>query len=167
MCYLSMQNTENFSTGANLEGMTILVVDDDNDSLELVTFILSDYKINVTRATSAAEALILLSESLPDLILCDIGMPEVDGYTLMREIRTLPAQKGGTVPAIAITAYGNQEVSELSTNADFQDYLIKPFDPLELLLKIKSASKKNNTMYLGTEREAWHYVKTTPDNINR
>ena len=104
-----MQNTENFSPEANLEGMTILAVDDDNDSLELVTFILSDYKINVTHATSAAEALTLLSESLPDLILCDIGMPEVDGYTLMREIRTLPAQKGGIVPAIAITAYGDQE----------------------------------------------------------
>jgi CheY-like chemotaxis protein len=162
-----MQNTENFSPEANLEGMTILAVDDDNDSLELVTFILSDYKINVTHATSAAEALTLLSESLPDLILCDIGMPEVDGYTLMREIRTLPAQKGGIVPAIAITAYGDQEVSELSTNADFQDYLIKPFEPLELLLKIKKACKKNYRHNLSIETEIWHYVKTTPDNINR
>lgn len=137
-----MQNIDNLFMEADLEGVEILVVDDDTDTLELLTFLLSGYKINVTIATSAAEALALLSESLPDLILCDIGLPFMDGYTLLREIRRLPTSKSGTVPAIAITAYGYQEVRELSINADFQDYIIKPFDPQELLLKIQCACKK-------------------------
>lgn len=162
-----MQNTENFSAEPNLEGMEILVVDDDTDTLELIMFILSDYKINVTLATSAAEAMVLLSKSLPDLILCDIGLPEVDGYTLMREIRTLPAEKSGTVSAIAITAYGDQEVREISKNADFQDYIIKPFEPQELLLKIQRACKKKYIDILSTNKENWYYVKIKTDSFSR
>lgn len=139
-----MQIPENLFAEPNLEGTKILVVDDDADAQDLFMFILSEYQTKVTLASSAAQALTLLPDCLPDLIICDIGMPEVDGYMLMREIRTLPPEKGGAIPAIAVTAYGDQEVRELSKNADFQDYVIKPFDPQELLLKIQQLCKKKH-----------------------
>jgi CheY-like chemotaxis protein len=120
----------------------ILVVDDDVDTLELLILMLEDWGAWVTVAASATEALTKLSQSLPDLIICDIGMPDIDGYDFMREIRTMPPEQGGEIPAIAITAYGKQEVSELAINADFQDYLIKPFEPEDLLRKVKSFAKK-------------------------
>lgn len=137
----------------NLAGMKILVVDDDADALELLVFVLSTYDIHVIPASSAAEALALMPSSFPDLIVCDIGMPEVDGYTLMRRIRAMSTEQGGDIPAIAITAYGDQEVREISKNADFQDYLIKPFEPQQLLFKIAALSKSTRSTQCQCEQK--------------
>ncbi|MFH7029640.1 MAG: response regulator [Heteroscytonema crispum UTEX LB 1556] len=143
------QINEQPQTEEDSHRVKILVVDDDVDTLELLILILEDCGASVTIAASATEALATLSQSLPDLIICDIGMPDMDGYALMREIRSMPPERGGQIPAIAITAYGKQEVGELAVNADFQDYLIKPFEPQELLSKLNIFVKKTYIVFTG------------------
>ena len=85
-----------------------MVVDDDRDARELLTATLGYYGADVTAAESAAEALALLPEVRPDVLLSDIGMSGEDGYSFIRRVRALPADRGGLVPAVAITAYADR-----------------------------------------------------------
>ena len=77
--------------------MKILVVDDDVDTREFIAFLLEQYGANVTAVASANEALAALTQSLPDILLSDIGMPEVDGCMFMRQLRTLSPEQGGQI----------------------------------------------------------------------
>ncbi|MBN3889275.1 MAG: PAS domain S-box protein [Nostoc sp. JL31] len=112
----------------------VLVVDDEPDIRDLVTFILQDYGVEVTAVSSAEEALQALSESIPDVLISDIGMPKTDGYMLMREVRSRSPQQGGNIPAIALTAYAGEMNQQQALAAGFQLHISKPVDP-DVLVK--------------------------------
>jgi CheY-like chemotaxis protein len=113
-------------------------VDDDADMRELAVFILMQSGAEVTIAASAAQALTLLHQSVPDLLLCDIGMPDMDGYALMRQIRKLSPEQGGTLPAIALTAYAGGINQQRALAAGFQMHISKPVEPEALVKAIAS-----------------------------
>jgi CheY-like chemotaxis protein len=116
-----------------LHGRHILVVDDEKDTRELVATLLQEGKARVSTAASAAQALELLSREPPELIISDIGMPEMDGYALIREVRTRAPEQGGRVPAVALTAYARQEDRAAALRAGFDSHVAKPLEPAELL----------------------------------
>jgi signal transduction histidine kinase len=115
--------------GVRLDGVRLLVVDDDDDSRDLITCILQDWGASVTSASSAEEAMRLLQQSRPDVLLSDIGMPDVDGYALLRKVRGMPPEQGGGVPAIALTAYASESDGARARAAGFQAHVTKPIDP--------------------------------------
>jgi CheY-like chemotaxis protein len=97
------------SQRASLMGQRILVVDDDADTLFLLTLILEEGGAGVNTANSVAEAIILFKELHPTLLISDLGFPFEDGYSLIRELRTLETSLGWQVPAIALTGYADKE----------------------------------------------------------
>jgi CheY-like chemotaxis protein len=123
-------------SATDLAGVHVLVVDDDADMRELAAFTLMQSGAEVTTAASAAQALTLLNQSVPDLLLCDIGMPEMDGYSLIQQIRTWSPEQGGTIPAIALTAYAGEINQQQALAAGFQMHISKPVEPEELVKAI-------------------------------
>lgn len=123
-------------TAINLTGIQILVVDDDPDMRELAEFILTEAGAQVTTVASGLQALTFLNQSVPDLLISDIGMPEMDGYSLIRQIRRYSPQQGGTIPAIALTAYAGEINLQQALQAGFQQHLAKPIDPDDLVRAI-------------------------------
>ncbi|MGH1396474.1 MAG: response regulator [Trichormus sp.] len=121
-----------------LVGKKVLVVDDEPDIRDLISFILEDYGVEVIAVTSAAEALDILCDSLPDILISDIGMPEIDGYMLMRQVREQPPHQGGNIPAIALTAYAGEINQQQAMAAGFQLHISKPVDPDALIVAIAS-----------------------------
>ncbi|OUL19762.1 hypothetical protein BV378_31585 [Nostoc sp. RF31YmG] len=117
----------------DLSGVQILLVDDDTDTRDFLSFFLEEYGANVTATASAAEALAALTQSQPDILLSDIGMPEVDGWMLINQVRMLPPEQGGQIPVIAITAYAGQINAQQALSAGFNKHLAKPVEPTELL----------------------------------
>jgi signal transduction histidine kinase len=112
-----------------LDGVRLLIVDDDEDSRDLIGCILAEQGATVASASTAREALRLLEESHPDVVLSDIGMPDVDGYSFIRRIRSMPANRGGKTPAVALTAYARAKDGERAFAAGFQAHVTKPVDP--------------------------------------
>ena len=119
---------------ANFSGLKILVVDDEVDSLDILIAILEQEGAELIPVASAGAAIEVFNRQLPDLIVSDIGMPEVDGYTLMEQIRALP--QGQNIPAIALTAYANEVERQRSFDAGFQKHLAKPIMIPELIAAI-------------------------------
>lgn len=113
----------------SLTGLQVLVVDDETDIRDIVAFILEEAGADVRMAASAIEALALLEQALPDILVCDIGMPERDGYSLIRYIRTLASTQGGKISAIALTAYAGTANEQKALAAGFQRHLAKPVSP--------------------------------------
>ncbi|MBU7586297.1 MAG: PAS domain-containing protein [Nostoc sp. TH1S01] len=126
----------NLESANNLSGMQILVVDDDADMRDLAEFILTQAGAQVTIADSALQALTYLNQSVPHLLISDIGMPEMDGYSLIRHIRQYPPQQGGTIPAIALSAYAGEINQQQALQAGFQQHIAKPIEPDELVRTI-------------------------------
>ncbi len=120
----------------NLSGIRVLAVDDDTDARDLVVFLLEDCGATVTAVSNADDALAALIQSVPDVLLSDIGMPDTDGYMLLRQVRALPPGQGGLVPAIALTAYAGEIDYRLALAAGFQRHLSKPLDPEKLVQAI-------------------------------
>ncbi|MBE9224817.1 PAS domain-containing protein [Phormidium sp. LEGE 05292] len=112
----------------DLTGIRILAVDDELDAREMLTALLTQYGAEVLTGTSATDVLANLEWFQPDLLISDIGMPEVDGYMLMQQIRSLPPEKGGQVLAIALTAYAREEDRQQAINNGYQRHLTKPLD---------------------------------------
>ncbi|MBD3884545.1 GAF domain-containing protein [Phormidium tenue FACHB-886] len=127
--YVLPENELPTSLTGDLSAIRILVVDDDAGSRELVAFVLEQAGAIVTTAASGVEALEAFSQSVPNLIVSDIGMPEVDGYMLLRQIRNLPLEQGGQIPAIALTAYAGELDQKQALAAGFQRHLAKPIAP--------------------------------------
>ncbi len=127
------QNRGLSAPSLDLTGILVLVVDDDVDTREFVAFLIEQYGANVMTVACASEALIALTLSQPDVLLSDIGMPEVDGYMLMRQIRALPPEQGGQIPAIALTAYAGEIDYQQAVLAGFQRHISKPVDPANLV----------------------------------
>ncbi len=119
-----------------LSGLRILVVDDENDTRELLRFILEQCGAVVTTAADAQEALAVLRTGDPEVLLSDIGMPGTDGYALIRSVRALPAEKSGLIPAVALTAYARSEDRAQALRAGFDMHLTKPIEPSELLVVV-------------------------------
>ena len=120
----------------SLDGMNVLVVDDDWDSRELVTVVLKASGAEVVSVTSAIEALRELALRRFDVLLSDIGMAEMDGYALISQIRQLPAERGGTIPAAALTAYAGIENQRRALSAGYQVHIPKPIGPSELITAV-------------------------------
>ncbi|MCC5663994.1 PAS domain S-box protein [Nostoc sp. CHAB 5784] len=120
----------------DLNGVKVLLVDDERDTRELIAFILEQSGAVVTQAASAMEALRIMPEFQPNLLLSDIGMPQVDGYMLMRQIRAMSQEMGGTIPAIALTAYAAEADYQQAIAAGFGQHITKPVEPAKLLQAI-------------------------------
>ena len=120
------------SSGA-LAGLTILVVDDERDSLDIVHYVLADMAATVVTASTAYEALQTIDQLKPDLIISDIGMPKMDGLELMRRIRASSNPRVAGVRALALTAFSRREDRVRSLEAGFDEYLAKPVAPSELV----------------------------------
>ena len=127
-------------TTVDLSGITILVVDDQPDARNLVARVLSDCGARVLSAGSAEEALALVESERPDVLVSDIGMPDVDGYELLRRVRALGAARGGKVPAIALTAFARSEDRTRALRAGFMVHVSKPVEPSELIASVASVA---------------------------
>jgi CheY-like chemotaxis protein len=130
----------------NLEGIRVLVVDDEKDTLELIVFILEQYGASVQAVTSATEALNILVNVKPDVLLSDIGMPEMDGYMFIQQIRSLCPEQGGEIPAIALTAYAGETDHQQILLAGFQKHVTKPVEPAFLANAIATLLRSNSNL---------------------
>jgi PAS domain S-box-containing protein len=124
-----------------LQGMRILVVEDEKDTLEFLRRFLVSRGAEVVAATSAAEAVALLPAAHVNVLISDIGLPDVDGYELLREVRRMDASASGGIPAIALTAYARAEDRLLAFRAGYQAHVAKPVDPTELVAAIVDLAK--------------------------
>lgn len=116
-------------TAPELRGIRVLVVDDDDDSRDLVVSILEKCEAITFSASSAEQALSIIVRDHPDVLVSDIGMPGMDGYELVRAIRALPDERAQRVPAVAVTAYARQEDQRRALAEGFQLHVAKPIEP--------------------------------------
>ncbi len=121
------------ASDVSLRGVRVLVVDDDRDARELIKRLLTEHDAEVRLAQSGQEALQMLKAAAPDILLSDIGMPDMDGYDLIRAVRTLTAAEQADIPAAALTAFARSQDRTRSLLAGFQAHITKPVDPAELV----------------------------------
>jgi CheY-like chemotaxis protein len=121
-----------------LAGARILIVDDEPDARDLLAAVFAPCQANVVTAGSAADALEQVLRSCPDVLVSDIGMPGEDGYALIQKLRALPAERGGRVPAVALSAHGRLEDRTRALLAGFNMHVQKPVEPRELLVVVAS-----------------------------
>jgi PAS domain S-box-containing protein len=147
-----MESAATMDVSLSLEGVSVLVVDDQEEARKLLIQTLSEYGAQVTAISSGAEALAFLSDppggKRPDVLIIDIAMPDEDGYTALKKVRALEAEQGvgvDQIPAIALTAHGRSEDRLRALQAGFQMHVAKPVEPAELAVAIASL----------TTRRAW------------
>jgi PAS domain S-box-containing protein len=128
-----------------LSGVRVLVVDDEHDTREILSVMLTRYGSEIRTAASAAEAMEVFLQWRPDVLVSDIGMPEEDGYALIKRIRALPPENGADVPAIALTAFASAQDKKTALAAGFQRHIAKPVEPVALA--------KNVALILGRSDE--------------
>ena len=116
-----------------LDGIHVLLVEDDDDSRKLLGTMLKRHGARVTSTKSAKEALEAFASDLPDVLISDIGMPDQDGYELIRKLRTLPIEKGGSIPAIAVTGYASRKDRERALNSGYQQHIAKPVEQADII----------------------------------
>ena len=116
-----------------LTGLRVLVVEDDPDTLDLLRFILENCGASITAAASASEALDVLERWQPDALVSDLAMPVQDGFELIAKVRSRGPERGGNIPAVALTAYTRAEDRTRALAAGFQIHVSKPVDPQELV----------------------------------
>jgi CheY-like chemotaxis protein len=124
--------------GHRLDGVRVLLVEDNPDTLEMLKFIFSERGAEVITAASVNEALEALERWRPDALVSDIAMPDRDGYDLIREVRSREPEQGGLIPAVAVTAYTRAEDRVRALAAGFQMHVAKPIDPDELIAVVAS-----------------------------
>lgn len=113
-------------------GLRVLLVEDDDDAREILGMLLEHAGAEVAQASSVAGALSALDQAVPEVVLCDITMPDGDGYSFARALRARPADKGGQVVAVALTAHAREEDRRRSIEAGFSGHAVKPIDPAAL-----------------------------------
>jgi len=133
-----VEDETSFTKTQLLKGLQVLVVDDSPDILELLVIILESNGAEVSAAASVDEALQILKELEPDILVSDVAMPKADGYTLLEQVRLWEAQRGKHIPAIALTGYARDEDRTQALAASFQMHLSKPVEPSELVQAIAS-----------------------------
>jgi CheY-like chemotaxis protein len=124
-----------------LNRVLVLVIDDDRNTREMLAEVLSMYGAQVQTAESAKEAQRKLKSWRPDVIVSDLGMPDIDGFDFMRQLRLCPAGPGGATPAIAVSGYARPEDQRLALSAGYQHFLPKPVDVQELVATILSVRR--------------------------
>jgi CheY-like chemotaxis protein len=129
---------------ALLKGVRVLVVDDEEDARTLLQTVLERQGAEVLAVGSAREALAALILHKPDVLVSDIGMPDEDGYSLIRQVRARGRDEGGWTPAAAVSAYVGEENRRLALAAGFQLHVSKPVDPEELIGVVQSLAKSIN-----------------------
>jgi len=130
------------SPEVDLRGLKVLVVDDEADMRDLLAFILKQRQAQVQVSNSASEALAAFETFQPDLLISDIGMPIMDGYTLMQQVRLRSPEQGGQIPAIALTAYAGELDQKQALAVGFQQHLAKPVEPDDLIQTIVTLLNK-------------------------
>jgi PAS domain S-box-containing protein len=125
-----------------LEGSSLLVVDDDPEILEVLRVLFEQSGARVTAVESADDAFRRLDQERPDAIVCDIGMPDVSGYSFLEALRLRPSGTGGDVPALALTAYASPEDAARAYAAGFQAHLAKPVEPLRVLQTVAGLTRR-------------------------
>jgi CheY-like chemotaxis protein len=123
-----------------LEGIRVLVVDDEPDARDLIKRLLEDCKAVVSTAASAAEAVPILEAQRFHVLVSDIGMPVVDGYEFLRQVRQLKPENGGRIPAIALTAFARSEDRTRALMSGYQVHVAKPVEPAELVATVASVA---------------------------
>ena len=119
-----------------LDGVHVLLVEDDDDSRKLLGTMLKRHGARVTSTKSAAEALQVFADDLPDILISDIGMPDEDGYEFIRKLRELPPEKGGRTPAIALTGYASRKDRERALGAGYHQHMAKPIEQADMIAAI-------------------------------
>src|SRR3989441_640121 len=128
--------------GVALKGISILIVEDDTDTRDLLRVLLESDGGLVVTAASVKEALSAYDRSRPDVIVADIGMPEYNGYTLIGRVRARDREHGKVTPAIALTAYATSSDRDTVLSAGFQVHMPKPFEPDKLISVIADLATK-------------------------
>ncbi len=139
----SRDTLSSFDCPERLDGLKVLVVDDEADTRELLKVGISQCGAEVTTAASAQEALEVIEKARPEILISDIGMPDEDGYELIKKVRALPADGGGRVPAIALTAYARTEDRLRALRAGYQMHVTKPVELSELVAVIASLIQRS------------------------
>jgi PAS domain S-box-containing protein len=129
---------ESQSDRQNLEGLNLLLVDDETDTLDLIAVELTQYGAKVTGVPSAEQALTALKNSRFDLLISDIGMPNIDGYELVRQVRQLEGNQNQQIPAVALTAYARVQDRMRAILAGFSTHIAKPVEANELVTIVAS-----------------------------
>ncbi len=119
-----------------LDGLQVLVVDSDPDSRDLLTMLFEEYGVETIAATSAVEALEILQQVKPDLLISEIRLPKEDGYSLMHKVKVLETQEQVQIPAIALTVYAREDDRTHALSVGFCNHLPKPFDIDELIAMV-------------------------------
>jgi signal transduction histidine kinase len=127
-----------------LAGASVLFVEGQSDARQLVDALLSRHGAQVVAVETAQQALCALQASVPDVLISDIGLAGEDGYALMRRVRALEPSAGGTVPAIALTAYAHADEGRRAKDEGFQVHIAKPVEPGELLALVSSLVMRKN-----------------------
>jgi CheY-like chemotaxis protein len=125
-----------------LSGVRVLIVEDEGDTRDLISLVLEQAGAKITQAPNAAEAFKIVKKGKQDVLVSDIGMPGEDGYSFIRHVRTLTADQGGRIPALALTAYARTEDRIKALAAGFQMHIPKPVEPDELVLAISSLATR-------------------------
>jgi PAS domain S-box-containing protein len=143
----ALRLTDHSSTGdcgeQELEGLRVLIVDDEEDARDLVGTVLKQCGAETFMAGSAKDAITAIEEKRPDVLVCDIGMPGEDGYALIGRVRALAAERGGDVPAVALTAYAREEDRRRALHAGFQVHVSKPIKPSQLVRVVAGLAGRN------------------------
>jgi two-component system CheB/CheR fusion protein len=137
---------ESAASDVTVESLTnarVLVVEDDEGTRDALTQMLGLLGANVRSAESAARAMDVFEEFKPELLICDIAMPDEDGYSLLRRIRALSSDRGGDVPAIALTALASEEDRQRASDAGFQLHIAKPVDVDRLVAALLGLVRQN------------------------
>jgi CheY-like chemotaxis protein len=137
-------NHEESSTSnpLSLAGVRVLLVEDKADARDLITMMLAQDGAEVRTAVSATEALAACNEWRPDILISDLGMPEEDGYTLMKKLRARESERGGHIPAIALTAYARREDRLRALSVGYESHVPKPVDPIDLVAAVASLTNR-------------------------
>ena len=125
-----------------LSGLRVLVVDDEEDAREMLSTILGQAGAEVAMASSVAQAIDLIDRWKPEVLISDIGMPGEDGYELIRKVRARSADKGGQIPAVALTAFARTQDRLRVLSSGFQMHVPKPVEPIELVTVVASIAKR-------------------------
>ena len=131
-----VERRRNRGDRVRLDSIHVLLVEDDDDSRKLLGTMLKRYGAKVTSTKSAAEALEVFSQELPDVLISDIGMPDEDGYELIRKLRERPVDQGGSTPAIALTGYASRKDRERALTAGYHEHMAKPVEQAEMIAAI-------------------------------
>jgi PAS domain S-box-containing protein len=143
--HLPIEGRVTFDKSPSLEGLRVLVVDDEADSREFLIALLEQCGAEVIAVTSASEAIEAVSQVKADVLVSDIGMPLEDGYSLIGKVRLLKAEQGGQIPAVALTAYASREDRTRAIAAGFQMHIPKPVEPVELVTVVASLARTTKT----------------------